>query len=134
MVKFSFTTLELEGLVIALVLYIGIAIGCAEVMSRKGRSGALGFVLLIFLNVVGLVIVLLYPPVDVHRKPKAGKVVNTADWRPNPHQYANVPVGDELQPCRFCGSRVPRGSRVCRVCHVELGTPHAIPWGPPEPE
>lgn len=132
--KYSFTTLELEGLVIALVLYIGIAIGCAEVMSRKGRSGLLGFVLLIFLNVVGLAIVLLCPPAEAHGRPARKPSSTAGSWRPNPHQFANVPEHDELQPCPFCASRVPRGSRVCRVCHVDLTTSHAIPWGPVETE
>lgn len=131
-----FAGIPLGSLVIAIVLYIGIAIGGAEVMSRKGRSAVLGFVLLFFLGLLGLVIVL-FVPGDSNRlaqrtRPAGGKSSSETSWRSVPHQFANVEDHGELQPCSFCGSRIPRDSAVCRVCRVELGAAHAIPWAPPE--
>ena len=130
-----FTGIPLGTLVIAIVLYVGIAIGGAEVMSRKGRSAVLGFALLFFLGLLGLVIVLFFPG-DSHRLAQRGRATGKSssgsDWRPVPHQFANVEDRGELQSCSFCGSRIPRDSAVCRVCRVELGAAHAIPWAPPE--
>ena len=115
----------LVGVMLGLVVYIFVAVACGAIMRGKGRSGTLGFALSFCLGIIGILIVVLYPPGGSDRSISRGRstrnYASASDaWLAQQAEVAIVT--GPLQICTFCGSKIPLDASICRVCRTEVGT------------
>jgi hypothetical protein len=122
------------GLALGVVLYFLVCRGCSRLMTSRGRSGVLGFVLPLVLGLIGvfiiLIIVLASPRPDSYRL----RVVSSSEPLPGGLGYsrgASARLGSQptsmsvigekdTQTCSFCYSRIPLDAVICRVCQVDV--------------
>jgi hypothetical protein len=102
------------AVVIGFILWIGSMIAAPIIMARKGRNGVVGFLLALFLGIIGLIIVIFMGPADNHRLGLRGRP--TGFTREDALKLEGTNDSAPTQTCPSCGSHVPQGSDVCRVC------------------
>jgi hypothetical protein len=101
------------AVVIGFILWIAAMIATPIVMARKGRSSVAGFMMGLFLGIIGLIIAVLLTPADHHRLGLRGRP--TGFTREDALKLEGTSETPTLT-CPSCGSHVPQGSSVCRVC------------------
>ena len=124
--------MTLSQLSTAVAVEFLLAFGCGAIMERKGRSNVVGFVIAFAFNIVGIAIVLWWPPknkrvavreqADRHRVAVAPKITNTG--RSVRAQMRTQTVDHKACPC--CSVPVPANSDVCRVCQHDMRTSIAV--------
>ncbi len=124
--------MTLSSLSITVAVEFLLAMGCGAIMERKGRSNVVGFVLAFALNIVGIAIVLWWPPknkrvvareeADRHRIAVTQKMRNNGRALRAELRAQSV----EHKACPCCSVPVPVNSHVCRVCQYEIGTSIAV--------
>jgi hypothetical protein len=112
--------------VLGVVLWIGSMIAAPIIMARKGRNGVIGFLLALFLGVIGLIIVVFLAPADDHRLQLRGRPTGftreDAEKLGVPQSAHGSTDSSPTQTCPSCGSHVPLGASVCRVCLTAIST------------
>ena len=98
----SDSTSTFIGLICGLAICIGLGAAGASIMKNKGRSQALGWVLGIFLGLIGIIIcAVISPNPDYMAQRQAMPQMMRADEMKCPHCQETIKIGATV--CRFCG-------------------------------
>jgi uncharacterized membrane protein YeaQ/YmgE (transglycosylase-associated protein family) len=89
---------------------IGAAIG-----SRRGRVGG-GFLLGMFLGIVGWIIVALMSPTAEYEARRSAQIAALVPRPP-------VRGSQRDRPCPWCGEDIKKIARICRFCNRDVATP-----------
>jgi hypothetical protein len=110
--------------VLGVVLWIGSMIAAPIIMARKGRNGVVGFLIALVLGIIGLVIVVFLAPADDNRLGRRGRPTGftraDAEKLGVPASVHGTTDSSPTQTCPSCGSKVPLGASVCRVCQLAI--------------